>query len=129
MAQPLVDVWVKDGVGDSGSAKINRPEAQAIVDEIKVLTLNPAFAKRTIGVVSLLGNEQSRHIFEVLIAQIGEEKIVQHQIRCGDAMPFQGREADIVFISMVADAHILTALSREMCEQAFNVAPSLAKDR
>ena len=51
---PLVDVLVKDGVRDSRSAKINRPEAQAIVDEIKVLTLNPAFAKRTIGVVSLL---------------------------------------------------------------------------
>ncbi len=129
IAPPLVDVLVKDGVRDSGSAKINRPEAQAIVDEIKVLTLNPAFAKRTIGVVSLLGNEQSRHIFELLITQIGEEKIVQHQIRCGDAMTFQGREADIVFISMVAGAHILTALSTEMYEQRFNVAASRAKDR
>jgi very-short-patch-repair endonuclease len=126
---PLVDVLVKDGVRDSRSAKVNRPEAQAIVDEIKVLTLNPAFAKRTIGVVSLLGNEQSRYIFDLLIAQLGEEKIVQHQIRCGDAMTFQGREADIVFISMVADANSLKALSGETFEQRFNVAASRAKDR
>jgi very-short-patch-repair endonuclease len=126
---PLVDVLVKDGVRDSRSTKINRPEAQAIVDEIKALTLNPVFAKRTIGVVSLLGNEQSRYIFELLVAQIGEEKIVQHQIRCGDAMTFQGREADIVFISMVADVNSLTALSSEMYEQRFNVAVSRARDR
>ena len=126
---PLVDVLVKDGVRDSRLAKINRPEAQAIVDEIKMLTLNPTFAKRTIGVVSLLGNEQSRFIFDLLIAQLGEEKIVQHQIRCGDAMTFQGREADIVFISMVADANSVKALSGEMFEQRFNVAASRAKDR
>ena len=94
-----------------------------------MFTLNPAFAKRTIGVVSLLGNEQSRFIFDLLIAQLGEEKIVQHQIRCGDAMTFQGREADIVFISMVADANSVKALSGEMFEQRFNVAASRAKDR
>ena len=54
-----------------------------------------------------------------------------HEIarRFGDAMTFQGREADIVFISMVADAHTLTALSGEMFEQRFNVAASRAKDR
>jgi very-short-patch-repair endonuclease len=126
---PLVDVFVKDGMRDSPSAKINRLEAQAIVEEIKVLTRNPGFIKRTIGVVSLLGNEQSHFIFELLIAQIGEEKIVQHQIRCGDATTFQGREADIVFISMVADAQSLTALTTETFEQRFNVAASRAKDR
>jgi transcription elongation GreA/GreB family factor/very-short-patch-repair endonuclease len=126
---PLVDVFVKDGRRDSHSAKINRPEAQAIADEIKVLTLDPAFAKRTIGVVSLLGSEQSHHIFQLLVAQIGEEKIVQHKIRCGDAMTFQGREADIVFISMVADTQSLTALTSEMFEQRFNVALSRARDR
>jgi very-short-patch-repair endonuclease len=55
--------------------------------------------------------------------------MVQHQVLCGDAMTFQGREADIVFISMVADANSLKALSGEMFEQRFNVAASHAKDR
>ena len=85
--------------------------------------------KRTIGVVSLLGNDQPRFIFELLVAEIGEEKIVRHQIRCGDAMTFQGREADIVFISMVSDTATVRALSGEMYEQRFNVAASRAKDR
>lgn len=44
-------------------------------------------------------------------------------------MTFQGREADIVFISMVADADSVKALSGEMYEQRFNVAASRAKDR
>ncbi|MDD5200921.1 MAG: AAA domain-containing protein [Terrimicrobiaceae bacterium] len=126
---PLVDVFVRDGARDARTVKINRAEARAIVDEIKVLTANPAFVKRTIGVVSLLGNDQPRFIFELLVAEIGEEKIVRHQIRCGDAMTFQGREADIVFISMVSDTETVRALSGEMYEQRFNVAVSRAKDR
>jgi very-short-patch-repair endonuclease len=126
---PLVDVFVRDGARDARTVKINRAEARAIVDEIKVLTSDSAFAKRTIGVVSLLGNDQPRFIFERLIAELGEEKIVRHQIRCGDAMTFQGREADIVFISMVSDTETVRALSGEMYEQRFNVAVSRAKDR
>jgi very-short-patch-repair endonuclease len=126
---PLVDVFVHGGFRDSRSTKINRVEARAIVDEIKRLTNDPAFAHRTIGVVSLLGAEQARRIFEILIAELGEEKILRHQIRCGDAMTFQGREADIVFISMVSDAETVQALTGRMYEQRFNVAVSRAKDR
>lgn len=126
---PLVDVFVRDGAREGRSMKINRAEARAIVDEIKTLTSNPAFATRTIGVVSLLGNDQPRLIFDLLIAELGEEKIVRHQIRCGDAMTFQGREADIVFISMVSDADTVRALSGQMYEQRFNVAVSRARDR
>ena len=53
---PLVDIFVRGGYRDSRSTKINRVEARAIVDEITRLTNDPAFADRTIGVVSLLGS-------------------------------------------------------------------------
>ena len=125
---PLVDVFVRGGARE-GRGKVNRIEAQAIVDEIKVITDTPRHQGRTIGVVSLLGGDQAKHIFELLITQLGEEKIIAHQIRCGDAMTFQGREADIVFISMVSDGDSVRALSGEMYEQRFNVAVSRAKDR
>lgn len=125
---PLVDVFVRGGARD-GRGKVNRIEAQAIVDEVKVITDTPRYQGRTIGVVSLLGGDQAKYIFELLIAQLGEEKIISHQIRCGDAMTFQGREADIVFISMVSDGDSVRALSGEMYEQRFNVAVSRAKDR
>jgi very-short-patch-repair endonuclease len=126
---PLVDVFVRGGYRDGRSVKINRVEARAIVDEIKYLSSTPSFENRTIGVVSLLGSDQPKHIFEMLISELGEEKILRHQIRCGDAMTFQGREADIVFISMVSDGDSVRALSGEMYEQRFNVAVSRAKDR
>ena len=125
---PLVDVYVKDGARD-GRGKVNRVEAQAIVNEIKALTSDPRFAKRSIGVVSLLGADQPKIIRELLVTEIGEETILAHQIRCGDAMTFQGREADIIFISMVSDGDTVRALSGEMYEQRFNVAVSRAKDR
>jgi very-short-patch-repair endonuclease len=125
---PLVDVHVVDGERE-GKGKVNRIEAQAIIDEIKVITSDPRYSKRTIGVVSLLGGDQARYIFDQLIAQIGEEKIIAHKIRCGDAMTFQGREADIVMISMVSDGDNVRALSGEMYEQRFNVAVSRARDR
>ncbi len=125
---PLVDVYVKDGARD-GRGKVNRVEAQAIVNEIKALTSNPRFAKRSIGVVSLLGGDQPKLIREMLVTEIGEEAILAHQIRCGDAMTFQGREADIILISMVSDGDTARALSGLMYEQRFNVAVSRARDR
>ncbi len=125
---PLVDVYVKDGARD-GRGKVNRVEAQAIVNEIKALTSDPQFYKRSIGVVSLLGGDQAKIIRELLVAEIGEEAILAHQIRCGDAMTFQGREADIILISMVSDGDSVRALSGEMYEQRFNVAVSRARDR
>ena len=125
---PLVDVHVVDGERE-GKGKVNQIEAQAIIDEIKTITSDPRYAKRTIGVVSLLGGDQARYIFDQLVAQIGEEKIIAHKIRCGDAMTFQGREADIVMISMVSDGDNVRALSGEMYEQRFNVAVSRARDR
>ena len=126
---PLLDVFVRGGYRTSRSTKVNRVEARAIIDEIKALTKDSTFAGRTIGVVSLLGREQAHYIFEQLISELGEEKIMQHQIRCGDAMTFQGREADIVFISMVSDTETVRALTGEMYEQRFNVAASRARDR
>ena len=125
---PLVDVYVKDGARD-GRGKVNRVEAQAIVNEIKALTSDPRFYKRSIGVVSLLGGDQPKIIRELLVTEIGEETILAHQIRCGDAMTFQGREADIILISMVSDGDNVHALSGAMYEQRFNVAVSRARDR
>lgn len=125
----LIDVFVRGGYRHAGSQKINRPEAEAIVEEIKKIVTDPTMSRRSIGVVSLLGNEQARLVLDLLIAAIGEQAILDHQIRCGDAMTFQGREADIMFISMVSDAGSLRAATGEMYEQRFNVAASRARDR
>lgn len=124
---PLVDVIVEDGYRDGDE---NLPEARFIVDEIKTIVDEPRMANRSIGVVSLLGAKQALRIWELLTEEIGPEIIQQHRITCGDARTFQGKERDIMFLSMVSSPKNIGApLSRSTFEQRFNVAASRAKDR
>ncbi len=123
---PLVDVYVKDGYRNG---KLNLPEARFIVDEIKCITENPELSNRTIGVVSLLGNEQAFIIMQMLNDEIGEKLVTAYKITCGDARTFQGKERDIMFLSMVASPGKVTAQSSDMFAQRFNVAASRARDR
>ena len=126
---PLVDVFVKDGYRQ-GSAKRNVPEAKAIVREIAHLVGDPAYRKKSIGVVTLLGqNDQSKVISDLLWKVIGEEKILEHDIVVGEPPNFQGNEKDIMFLSLVDDANSGAAKTMEMWEQRYNVAASRARDR
>ena len=124
---PLVDVYVANGRKDS--RKINVAEAQAIVDEIERVVTDPTFAGRSIGVVSLIGPQQAFYIQSLLIERIGEEAYLRHDIACGDSPTFQGKERDIMFISMVACPQSKSALTALTFQQRFNVALSRARDR
>ncbi len=124
---PLVDVYVPGGKRDK--KKINHPEANAIVDEIERLVNDPAFRRRTIGVVSLIGAQQGEYIQKLLLRRIGQEKYMRHQIDCGDSATFQGRERDIMFVSMVQSKGRIAAQTAVIYEQRFNVAMSRARDR
>ena len=124
---PLIDVIVADGFR---SGDVNRPEARFIVEEIKAIVSDPKLSGRSIGVVSLLGAKQAFEIWERLTSEIGPEAIQRHQITCGDARTFQGKERDIMFLSMVsAPNDIGIALSRDTFAQRFNVAASRGRDR
>lgn len=124
---PLIDVLVEDGfrAGD-----INRPEAEYIVQEIARLVRDERIAGRTIGVVSLLADKQAMLIWERLTDVLGPEVMRHHHIACGDARTFQGKERDIMFMTMVAAPNdIGVALTRETFAHRFNVAASRARDR
>lgn len=123
---PLIDVYVTDGYRNKD---VNLPEARFIVDEIKSIVESPAFNRRSIGVVSLLGNEQALRIMQMLNDELGEDVVTKHKITCGDARTFQGKERDIMFLSMIVSAGQAQALTGKMFEQRFNVAASRAKDR
>ena len=130
MLPTLVDVHVCNGRRDPAQ-KINRAEASAIADEIAALTSDKKFGSRSIGVVSLLGPEQGKLIFDLVIERIGEEAFLKHKIRCGDARFFQGSEADVIFISAVDDATsggVMTANKMDNIRR-INVAVSRARDR
>lgn len=123
---PLVDVYVTDGYRNKD---INLPEARFIVDEIRAIVENRSFDGRTIGVVSLLGNEQALKVMQMLNDELGEQVVTQYKITCGDARTFQGKERDIMFLSMVASPGHAHAQTQDMVAQRFNVAASRARDR
>ena len=123
---PLVDLLVMDG---EKKGKFNLGEANVIVEEIRRLIALPQIVGRSIGVVSLLGAEQAQKIMQMLTKELGEEVITRFQISCGDARTFQGKERDIMFLSMVASPGDCFANSRDSIAQRFNVAASRARDR
>ena len=126
----LVDVHVRTGIRET-KWKINKPEAMAIVEEISQLVADPSFGSRSIGVVSLLGPDQARYIFDQILEKIGEESFLKHNIRCGDARTFQGSEADVIFISAVDDSSSGGVMTMNLLDniRRINVAVSRARDR
>ena len=124
---PLVDIHVEDGLRDAHDR--NDCEAQAIAEEISAILADERFAHRTIGVVSLLGSEQAKHIDAVVSQHCDAAELRRRKFLCGDARAFQGSERHIMFLSMVADRRNCKALSGSMFDQRFNVAASRAQDR
>ena len=125
---PLIDIYLPHGRRES-HRKINRSEADVIVEQIQSLVIQPGMQERSIGVISLIGAQQADYIRAKLSEAVGEELMQRHAILCGDSATFQGTERDIVFLSMVADPSHRTALTMLRYEQRFNVAVSRGRDR
>ncbi|HTO43072.1 MAG TPA: AAA domain-containing protein [Burkholderiales bacterium] len=123
----LVDVLVDAGKREGG---VNVAEIDFIVQEIGRLTADPRMLGRSIGVVSLLGEEQALAIWDRLNDEFGPQLLQRHRLACGDARTFQGRERDVIFLSLVSAPNDVGApLSRDIFAQRFNVAASRARDR
>ena len=123
---PLIDVFVKGGYrkGD-----INPAEALAIVAEVETVIQDPALAGRSIGIVTLLGNDQAKHIHDLVNERIAPSDILARKIAVGPPPMFQGRERDIMMVSMVLAPKDRTASAIASQQQRFNVALSRARDR
>jgi very-short-patch-repair endonuclease len=125
---PLVDVYVHNGIRDENEGT-NTAEVEAIVAEIKYIVSDPKFAGRSIGVISLIGSEQAAKIQEALLQELGEDVYQKFDIGCGDSATFQGKEKDIIFLSLVVGPKQGAPLNKREFEQRFNVALSRARDR
>jgi very-short-patch-repair endonuclease len=123
---PLIDVFVRGGfrTGD-----VNKAEAKAIVDEIETILANEEFCGRSIGIVTLLGTAQAAHIQELVSTRISPVDVFARQIAVGPPPVFQGRERDIMLVSMVLGPNDRAAQNRADQHQRFNVALSRARDR
>ncbi|RJG05356.1 DUF559 domain-containing protein [Noviherbaspirillum cavernae] len=123
---PLVDVYVKGGYrkGD-----LNPAEAEAIVNEIEGILADEQFNGRSIGVVTLLGTAQAAHIQELVGNRISPADVLARKIAVGPPPVFQGRERDIMMVSMVLAPGDRAAQNKTDMYQRFNVALSRARDR
>ena len=123
----LVDVKV-NGVKQG---KINQAEVVKIVELIKghVEEGQVTGTARSIGVISLIGDEQSRMVRARLLDAIGPHAMSQHDILIGDPPSFQGAERDIIFLTMIASPRSVPTQNQLMHFQRLNVAMSRARDR
>lgn len=126
---PLIDALVRNGVYRND---INMGEAEWIAEEIERLVNDPAFEGKSIGVVTLTSNDkQSIAIHNALDSRVPVHAWVAHQITVGPPPVFQGKERDIMFVSMVWDGRNRRSGANRtpMFEKRFNVAMSRGRDR
>jgi very-short-patch-repair endonuclease len=128
--QPVIARRVQEGQRDL-SADINAAEADAVVEAVVECCRNPAYKGKTMGVISLLGEAQARHIELKLLQRLGPKEMDQRQMLCGDAYYFQGDERDVIFLSLVESSgeHRKAVLNKQTDRQRFNVAASRARDQ
>lgn len=123
---PLIDIFVRDGYR---KGKVNPPEADCIIDQLRQISSDPSLVGRSVGVTTLLGTEQAALIFQKVENELGIEFMERFNLRVGDPTVFQGDERDIMFLSLVAAPGDAAALSGLAYEQRFNVAASRARER
>ncbi|MET0862809.1 MAG: AAA domain-containing protein, partial [Nakamurella sp.] len=129
---PLGLVRVMDGYR---SGDLNEPEAAQVVSLIREMCDDPKYDGMTFGVISLLGTQQSKRIWELLYDQLGPDLVAQRQIRCGEAANFQGDERDVMVLSTVvavdpgASNTRFSAMTGTAALRRINVAASRARNQ
>jgi len=119
------------------SEKVNEVEANHIVSLIQAVLETDAYKGETIGVISMLGNEQSAAIEKKLQSVIDPIVYEERRIQCGTPPQFQGDERDIVFLSLVDSPNENGGPLRKLSEDGnndkyrkrYNVAVSRARNQ
>ncbi|HXM58860.1 MAG TPA: AAA domain-containing protein [Candidatus Dormibacteraeota bacterium] len=129
--RPAIQVRrVHDGV--YGDGQVNEAEALALVEQVVACLDDPAYAGKTMGVISLVGSEQAKLIARLLAPRVDPAEMERRRLLCGDAYAFQGDERDVMFLSLVQaprDGRRLYAGTADRDRRRFNVAASRARDQ
>lgn len=128
---PFVNRFVARGNNPEGR-NVNRPEAEALVADLLECLADPAYAGKTMAVISLVGADQAKLVQGALLDAVPSDEWSRRDLRVGIAPDFQGAERDVIFLSMVTapePGRRLASLSGEQYIQRFNVAVSRARDQ
>jgi len=131
----LVEYRVEGASRDN--KKVNEVEANHIVSLIQAFLDIDEYKGQTIGVISMLGNEQSATIESKLQAVIEPLVYESRRIQCGTPPQFQGDERDIIILSLVDSPNEKGGPLRLLSEDGnndksrkrFNVAVSRARNQ
>ena len=117
--------------------KINKIEAEHIASLICACVENEEYYEKTIGVISLLGQQQAYEIDKLLQMNLDPREYESRRIQCGTPAQFQGDERDVIFLSIVegpnengGPVRLVSESGRnDMYRKRYNVAASRAKDQ
>lgn len=131
----VVEYRVPNGMKNKN--KTNQLEAEHIASLICAMTKEPAYKGKTIGVISLLGQEQAYTIEKLLQTHMDPKEYEARRIQCGTSAQFQGDERDIIVLSVVDSPKESDGPLRLLAEDGnndlnrkrYNVAASRAKDQ
>ena len=130
--EPVKTVHIQKGYQQGATNIINPPEAEAIVDRIIACCQDAEYDGKSMGVISLLGPHQARHIEQLLLRRLGPEEMEKRNLVCGDANSWQGDQRNVVFLSLVSapggDRRIASLITPNH-QRRFNVAASRAEDQ
>lgn len=130
--RPHVVEYVVDHAGVSGrEGMTNRAEARVIAALVKAITEIPEYAGKTIGAITLLGDDQAGLIQDLVPRLVNPAELARRRFAAGNSAQFQGDERHVVFLSMVDSptGSPLAFRQTPVFKQRYNVAASRAKDQ
>jgi very-short-patch-repair endonuclease len=130
--QPHVVEYVINSSEASGrDGRHNLTEARTVAALVKAVTELREYDGKTVGAISLLGDEQSGLIQDITVGLVGAVALEHRRFSSGTAGQFQGDERDVIFLSMVdaPTGGILAIRQTDVFKQRYNVAASRAKNQ
>jgi len=120
--------------GFEGEDNVNEQEGLQLASLVAAALEEPEYAGKTVGVVSLLGEEQARFIDQLLREHVPPAEYEGRRIISGNAAHFQGDQRDVMFLSVVhgpssGPLRLLEAGPSDRYKKRFNVAASRARDQ
>ncbi len=118
-----------------GRQKINKEEALETVSLILAMSKHENYVGRSIGVISLLGDEQAKYIENLLRQHLPVAEMENRKIICGNAAQFQGDERDVIFLTMIdsnegdGPMRKFGEGSNDLNKKRYNVAASRAQNQ
>ncbi|WP_405135724.1 AAA domain-containing protein [Nocardia sp. NBC_01388] len=127
---PLRVTKVEGGFTEGRDMRRRNPvEAKMLVETLVQCLDDPAYDRKTFGIVVLQSAKSHIQLIENLVNEsITPEVRETRGIRVGTAPNFQGDERDVIFLSMVV-AESARLIASENYRQAYNVAATRAKDQ